>query len=662
MAIAPMRRFELLGHARTKADVLAALQELGIAHLDDAGDLLQDVDEAERPPLETAPSPAEADARLQTVLHCLEFVTRYAERPSLAQRLTEPKPRVSEREFHETVTNFALDRVAGQVRELEREMAAVRTQINKLEVLCADLRHWTHMDIPLEEIRPSATVTIDLAVVDTGALPKLREDLAEITPLAHVEVLEEARPSSYLLLFVASRLEEQTTPVFKKYGCRFVTFPDLTGTPAEACGNLEAQIADQYERLRALDARAEELTVHRPALLVLADYYTDHATAARAETRMLHTRSTYFLTGWIPEREQGAIAKAVHAVSPATNLVIREPRDDERPPIQLDNPPATQPFEFISQMYGTPLYGGVDATSWLAPWFAVFFGLCLTDAGYGIALGGLAAFALRRLALEGSMRQLVRVLFLAGICTIVAGTLTGGWFGVSGDALPAPLGRLALIDPMEDTQTALYVCLLLGIAQVILGLGIRLLHNLRRGDTTAAIFDQAVWIVFILAVVPLLYVGLFGGTIESEAILRVAKIAALACTGIVILTGSREGGWISRPLMGLAKLYDMVGYFGDVLSYSRLLALGLATGAIGSAINMIAGQIAHALPAGIGYVLAGILVVFGHVFNLVVNALGGFIHSMRLQFIEFFNKFFDDGGRPFVPFAKSRTHVLVERP
>lgn len=658
MAIARVRRFDLLGHVSTKAAVLAKLQSLGITHVEDATPLLDGVEPDARPVLEAAPDGAAMDEHLQMVERTLEFVERYAPKRTLVQQLTEPRHRVNRGQFDHTVQHFALAQVAEHAQTLEAQLSATRTQITKLEVLREDLRHWEHLDCPCGEIAPSNTVDIMLAVVDTAALPKLRAELDAATPLVHVDVLEGAGPSSYLMVFVFRGVAEEVGPLLKKFGCRTVDFSALKGTPAEARQRGAEEIVQLRDRITQLETQAADMASHRGPLLILMDHYSDRVATARVEEDMLHTRTTYYLTGWVPEREEARFTDAVHHLSPAITLELRGPTPEEEPPVLLQNG-RSAPFEMIAGMYGTPAYRGTDATPWFAPWFAMFFGLCLTDAGYGFLLTAIAGWAIIMLPLYGGTRALMRILLFGGIATIVAGTLTGGWFGLTEDALPAPLRRLALINPMEDGVRVFMLCLGIGVVHIMLGLGIRLLNNVREGRIAAAVFDEGVWLAFIPCVSVLLYTGMFGGTIESASVKEAARLGAIVCTGLVILTGGREGHLALRPLMGAMKLYDVVGYFGDVLSYARLFALGLATGAIGQVTNMIAGQISD-VPYGIGPVLAVAILLVGHLLNIVINALGAFIHSMRLQFIEFFGKFFLDGGTPFRPFAQAQVHTMVE--
>ncbi len=656
MAIAAVRRFDLLGHVSTKAAVLTRLQALGITHLEDATPLWHEADEATRPALEPPPDAGPLEERLLLVERCRTFMDRYAPKRSLAQQLMEPRLLISRGQFEHTVDNFALERAAEHIADLESQLATARAQITKLEVLREDLRHWEHLDCPCSEITPTRTVDATLAVIDTAALPKLQAELAAATALVHLQLLEGTGPSSYLILYVFQAVAEQVGPVLKKYGCRAVDFTDLQGTPRTVRERFGEEILALRARVTELETKAADVAADRTPLLILSDYYSDRVAAAHVEQEMLHTRSAFYLAGWVPVREEARLGQAMRELSHTLALELRDPLPDEDPPVLLENGPA-EPFQMLTGLYGTPTYRSTDPTPWLAPWFAVFFGLCLTDAGYGFILTGLLGWALVRLPLEGGMRQLMRVLFLGGLCTIAAGTVTGGWFGISPEALPGPLRRLTLLNPMVDGMTALLLSLGIGLVQVWLGVLLMLRHNLRQRRVVDALVDQGIWLVFIPALATLAYT--FVGPVPA-GLVDVAKTAALLCTAAVVLFGWREGHPLVRLALGPARLYDAVGYFGDVLSYSRLFALGLATGAIAQVTNILAGQALAGIPWGIGHVAAGLILVVGHTMNLVINALGAFIHSMRLQFIEFFQKFFQDGGTAFRPFAQARTYTAIE--
>jgi V/A-type H+-transporting ATPase subunit I len=341
-------------------------------------------------------------------------------------------------------------------------------------------------------------------------------------------------------------------------------------------------------------------------------------------------------------------------------LFTRPPRDGEDPPSQLENGKGVQPFEFIMTLYGRPLYGEIDPTPLLAPFFVLFFAICMGDAGYGLVLGALCALLLFKVKVQGGMRLLVQILFAGSIATVVVGVLTGSYFGIETKLLPPALVRLMIINPLEEPMKMLNVAFLFGITHILFGIGVRMVVNFRAGLWADAVFDDLCWILFLVALAPLGYAFILGGTIP-EALGVWAPRAALAIAAVLFVTGARkERNKLVGVSKSILKFYSVTGYFGDVLSYARLLALGLAAAAIALAINGIAGMVTG-LPFHLGYVPAVVILIFGHLFNLAVNILGAFVHSARLQYLEFFNKFFTGGGREFRPFRSERRYTVMKQ-
>jgi len=341
-------------------------------------------------------------------------------------------------------------------------------------------------------------------------------------------------------------------------------------------------------------------------------------------------------------------------------ISFREPAPDEPPPIALENKPVFDPFEFVTTLYGYPNYRELDPTPLLAPFFVLFFAMCLTDAGYGLTLAAISGIAIAKLKPGGGMGKLLKVLFYGGIVTAVVGLVTGGIYGIDYNSLPDWVKSFVIINPLEEPMKMLNISFLIGLVHMLFGMGIRMYSNFKEHNWTDALFDDLAWILFLVVLAPLGYAGILGGKIPSSVAV-ISKKAALILAAIIFVTGGRkQGNIVKKFFKGLIGFYDVVGYFGDVLSYARLLALGLATSAIAIAINGIA-KMVLGLPFYTGYIAALLVLVLGHLFNIAVNTLGAFVHSGRLQYLEFFSKFFSGGGKPFRPFRSERRYSVVDK-
>ena len=376
------------------------------------------------------------------------------------------------------------------------------------------------------------------------------------------------------------------------------------------------------------------------------------------ERHFHYTERTFMLEGWIRAVDRGSIEKGLLSRFKDIELSFRPPREGEVPPIHLANRPIVRPYEFVTTLYGRPVYGAVDPTPLLAPFFVIFFAMCLTDAGYGLTLAAVSGAFIWKFKPAGGAEKLLRLLFMGGIVTAVIGVVTGGIFGIDAAALPPFIQNFIFINPLEEPMKMLNIAFLMGLIHILFGMGVKMVANFRARLVLDALLDDLLWICFIIALAPIGFSAILGGEVPP-GVLSYGRWGALVAAGGIFLTGGRKRKGIVRKLLGgLVGFYDVVGYFGDVLSYARLLALGLATSAIALAVNGIAGMVTG-LPAYTGYVAAILVLVLGHGFNLAVNTLGAFVHSGRLQYLEFLSKFFVGGGKEFRPFRSQRRYSVM---
>jgi V/A-type H+-transporting ATPase subunit I len=368
------------------------------------------------------------------------------------------------------------------------------------------------------------------------------------------------------------------------------------------------------------------------------------------------TEQTVVLEGWVKKDNLPRLQKLVSGFG-ASSLNTVEPAEDEEIPVEIENKNYIRPFEVITRLYGMPQHFEVDPTVFLAPFFALFFALCLTDAGYGLVIIALMAFFIKKV--QGDKK----LLWMLGICsaaTVVAGALTGGWFG---DAIQQFVPRLKplrekmmLFDPFEKPMIFFGLALALGYVQIMAGLMIGFVHNLRRKQYIAGLCDQLTLLVMLNSI------AIFAASKVEVLPIEIGKffgILAIIPAAIILLFSHREGGWAGRIGMGAYNLFSTIFYVGDVLSYIRLMALGMVTAGLAMAINVMAGLVLD-IPYGIGVVAMILVLVGGHGFNIAINALGAFVHTLRLQYAEFFPKFFVGGGRAFEPLSKKYKHIYIK--
>ncbi|KXJ97877.1 MAG: V-type ATP synthase subunit I [Parcubacteria bacterium OLB19] len=368
-----------------------------------------------------------------------------------------------------------------------------------------------------------------------------------------------------------------------------------------------------------------------------------------------NTKHITVFEGWADKSNLPLFEKKITEEGVLYDLAEISLAENEIPPVEIRNHKLIQPFEIITRLNGLPGHKDIDPTPFMAVFFFVFFGLCLTDVGYGALLMLMALPFLFYFKVSKIAKQFSQLIFLLGLSTVVIGMFFGGYFGVNMSEMPKFLQDLQAFDPIGNPLPVFYLALSLGVLQVMVGMILKIVSESKNGQLVNGLLDQGPWLLlFTLLIV-------YGATTFGFLPFNEERIVTLIYLAIafVILASGRTGKTIlGKVQMSLLSVYNSINYLSDILSYSRLLALGLATSALAFAVNLIAGIVYEMIPY-IGAVLAVFVLIVGHVFTLVINTLGSFIHSARLQFVEFFGKFITGTGREFKPLTKRESYTCL---
>jgi V/A-type H+-transporting ATPase subunit I len=666
-----MKKVQILAHNVAREEIVAALREGGAIHITEP---ITDTDTDSPAPDEVASAlpedsrphdedrrarERELQSRLGKLEHVKDFLKPYVpkEKKSL-DAMFNPRLVLDLHELEKTVDGFELEGFYRNVIELEGAMRSAEAEIARRESLADELEGWTGLDAPIETLSGTERTLLSLVSVESSVVEDLREELRNATSQCEVFDVSTGGSSVRLAVLYSRSEEPAITPVLKRHGARFAAFSDVTGLPEEAARSLRREAEELRAKTEDLRTQATELARARRDVLVVLDETAEQLARTSVQEKFAGTRETFLVEGWIRAADEAGVRERIEQITSEFEMTARAPERGEDVPVDFTNGPLVHPFEFVTTLYGRPSYSERDPTPLLAPFFIVFFGLCVSDGGYGVTLAAVSFFFMTRMQ-PGGGRQLMKLLMMGGISTAVVGAVTGGWFGIDPAIMPDWLTAAIVMNPLDEPMKMLNVVFILGIAQILTGLIIKMVADIRDGRWLDGVLDQLVWVFFLIFLAPLGYSFILGGKVPDD-MMTLAGRGALVAGGIVVVTGARKN---SNPIMkvlgGVLKLYDVVGYFGDVLSYARLLALGLATGAIAMAINGVA-DMAIGIPI-IGPVAAVVILVGGHLFNLAVNCLGGFVHSARLQYLEFFSKFFTGGGRAFAPFRDQRRYSTVRK-
>ena len=641
MAIVKMKRLRLVAMREDREALLRLLQRKGCVEIDEPA-----VDEDD-PILAGLSRPdsgrlSEARERHSAAERALAVLKRSA--PG-KDPLLQPRPGLTEEElFDQQEAREAWER-AEEINRMDRRLNAIRGEKTKLLAQKGALAPWLALDLPLD-VQSTGQVVIQL-----GTLPaSVPFDQAEGAALAAGELTQLTRISAdreqqYLLLVCHASQSEAVLQAVKDLGWSRANFRDWSGTAADNTARLDRELEALEQEAAGLEEKLSGMGDVRAGLRRLADRTAVEVSREENRCRLLDTGQTFCLAGWVPAEAWPELERALAPYPCAWE--VDDPREEEYPdvPVKLKNNWFTRPLNMVTEMYSLPAYGSLDPNPLMAPFFILFYGIMMADMGYGLVMMLASVVVLTKKKPKGGMAHFFGLMGLCGVSTFIMGAVTGGFFGDFITQLTtlinpdAPVVLPALFTPLDDTMMILVGAMCLGAVQIITGMAISFCKKLRSGQVMDAVWEELTW-----------WIVFAGGAL---AILGVTN-AVLIVGGVMVLVGS---GWNARGFGKVTavfgSLYNHVtGYFGDVLSYSRLMALMLAGSVIAQVFNTLG-----AIP---GNVFVFILIsLVGNTLNFALNLLGCYVHDLRLQCLEYFGKFYEDGGKPFRPLAMNTKYYNI---
>ena len=526
-----------------------------------------------------------------------------------------------------------------------RRLGEIESERTKNEALRASLAPWLAVDAPLDSTDGVLSLlfgTVGATVTD-DALRALSDSLSGLLTWQQASSDKTLR---YLLIACHKSVKEQALSALRELGFSTVSFRGLCGTAEENDKKLEAALAALESERREIERRVERFGGNRETLLEASDRAAILLRREEAKGRLIETDKVFLLEGWLPADCCTALEKALEPFTCAVET--REPAEDEYPqvPVQLRNNKLTRPLNMVTEMYSLPAYGTLDPNPLMAPFFILFYGIMMADMGYGLLMMIASVIIGKKYRPKGTSGELFSLLGLCGLSTFIVGAMTGGFFGdflTQLVAIVSPGTVFALpklFDPLDDLTMILIGSMALGVVQIITGMAISLIEKCKRKKFLDAFFEEITWWIVFLGI--------------ALAVLKKGTAVLYLGCALVLLGPIVQGkGW--GKLTGVfGSIYNHVtGYFGDILSYTRLMALMLAGSVIAQVFNMLA-----AMP---GNVIAFLIIsMLGNAMNFGLNLLGCYVHDLRLQCLEFFNKFYVDGGKPFRPMTLDTEYVDLQ--
>ena len=655
MAIVKMNKISIIGFDSVKSMLIKELMDLGVVEISSQDSKLTDsewISYIERDGDEN--EVLNYDIKISKVKQVLQSIDKYdrTKKPMFNLRkqisYSDYESKLAEKNNIENNIDCIL--------ELNSKLNELSTEENKTISSISGLQPWISYNLPLE-LNETKYTSISLgAVPNIVSIEKLKSDMDDKTQNCYINLIGNDKDLYYLSIICLKSEKEEVYEVLKQYGFNSIVFKDISGTASENVVKYEKNISGITEEKEKIEAEISTFVHLKDEIELLHDYFIIERDKCKILSNMLKTEKTFYLSGWIPERSKDKVESILK--NNGCWYEIKEPEEDEQYPILLSNHSIVSPLEMVTELYSLPSSSNIDPTSAMWFFFFSFFGLMLGDAGYGLIMVVISAIILKKYKIEGTIAKVVRLLLYAGISTTFWGLMFGSWFGDSVTAgakvlfnVDFPIKPLWL-NPLEEPLTLLIFSFAFGVAHLFVGLGMKAYILIRDGHPWEALFDVGFWYAFIIG--PMLL--LFGDMIIPGSSAAGKYISILGAVGLILTQGRSKKGVISKFISGVLSLYGITGYLSDVLSYSRLLALGLATGVVSSVLSIIGSMGGGSI---IGKLLFLIVFAFGHTFNFAINALGAFVHSARLQYVEFFGKFYEGGGEPFNPLIKNTKYIKI---
>ena len=650
MAIVKMNKFTLLTFESKKQKLLREIQ--GLSNVEFIN--LQDDEFLEK--YEELKSLAKDDIDLEYSKYeenlskakfALEFLKKYVPKKSGLKSLQEEKLTLTLDELDEKVKASKWEESYNKAKEKEAELANLDSNITKLQAEIDTLIPWQDLDVAFSEIKDLKNTSYFLGTIAKSYEDTLLEELSN----AYVEII--SRSSNDINLLILSNKEDSENVSEVLRGVGFSAFKtEHKDVPMKLILEFKHQIEELQSKKFFIEEEIASFEEDLKKLELAYDYFVSKVERVKVSTNFLKTKNICAIQGWIAQEDNEEL-KSICSNTLKNDYYIEfeDVKEDEIDdvPIKLKNGELVSAFESVTGMYSYPKYNQIDPTPLLAPFYLIFFGMMVADVGYGLLVLIGAALALKFLKLDEGKKDFAKFFLYLSFPTIFFGAIYGSFFG---DIITLPT---QIIDTNKDVMTIVILSLALGVIQIFFGLFIKVYSLIRIGKAKDALLDPGSWIITLLSI----------GGIAAVKFLKLPNILGNIFIGtaiigaiLIVIGGGREDKSTGAKIgQGLYSLYGITGYVGDLVSYTRLMALGLAGGSIAGALNLLI----HTLPGVAAIVIGPILFVLFHIFNLGLSLLGAYVHTARLQYVEYFGKFYEGGGRPFKAFKVSEKYIKIKR-
>lgn len=655
MAIVNMKKLRVVALRENEKDIVDLLMGMGVTQVDDIG---EEQIGSEYDGLLTKCGNdellSEYDAQQKTVKEAVDILAAYV---NVKKALFAPRKNISEKQYLDIVKNRDGElEFARRVCGIKRRIGEIKSEQNRMRSEIETLSRWKGLPFSLGYTGTKNTGvmlgTIPLSLTMEELIKRFDDEKVD----AYADAVSDDKDLRYIYILYHKSSEDALMHILPQLGFSSAAVSG-SDTPSRTAAAIEAQIAALDIESQKGISDLKEMAADKIRLETLYDYISECAEKEKAVSKLARTEYAVVLHGWIPDEAAETVAKALGDKF-VCETELTEPSEEEAYPILLRNPKLIQPFESVTEMYSLPAPHSMDPNKLMAPFFFLFFGMMVSDAGYGLVLALATAFILWKYKPQGQAKKLMGLICLGGIATMFWGIIFGGYFGdtiqvavklATGKEITIP----SLMNPSADPISVLILSLILGLVHLFAGMGAKAYLLIKRGKIWDAVFDIGFWYLVLggLGIVCL------GMVMPGTPVMQIGMWTAIAgAIGLILTQGREKKNIFAKLIGGIGSLYDIVSYLSDILSYSRLLALGLSTGVVASVVNTMGSMGGNNIG---GWILFIAVFIVGHVFNIAINTLGAYVHSSRLQYVEFFGKFYESGGVAFKPLVRPRKYIEV---
>ena len=548
---------------------------------------------------------------------------------------------------------YELMQVCDDLKQISFKLVDCTSRAGELNSLAESYKPYACMPIKLSELSRDGDIVISMYYNRTGG--NVGAVLKEL-PCAY-----ELRDGGSVVLTVVRR--QNAAEIDKRLSAIGYAKCELTDdcTAQQKIDALNSECADVNRQIFELTKSALGYEKYVTDLKILYDVIGLDIERAEAEQKFLKTDSTFVLEGWLPERVASVTVDEIKQAVPDVFVQLLAPEAKDEPPTLVENNRFVKPYEQITDMYSSPRYREIDPNPIMAIFYFLFFGIMIGDAGYGLILA-IAGFVVgTSKKFDTGIKRLALLVGMGGISAIIWGVLFGGYFSIDFGETNVAI----ILNPLDKPLLLLVLSIGLGVVQMVTGFVIKFVALCKEGKPFSAIFDCgsiillfAALILLVIGMLPSLapMLGIDVSFTPPKALTTAAIVLAISGVALILIFGGRESKNVFGKVVGGFKgLYGLVNLLSDLLSYCRLFGLCLASCAIGLAFNSL-GEILMGIPVA-GYVIGGIVLAVLHVFNLALGVLSAYVHDARLQFLEFYGKFYDGGGRLFAPLGQKTKYI-----